>query len=405
MKKWTKTILTAISVSVLVLSLAACNGGDDFPEFEPIPVPPEYTETATLIADFSAGSELLNQKEYFQGYNGSLDIAMLSDYLSDLTGLDFFADGKVEGGKAFISWRDESTLVAGLDDREQSEEFFFYDAISLNWFMMDSLAATVKKNFPEVTEVYYSGENGESVVFPNPEDMASQGLPVLPIDLPYEGSTFFVSHADGRGDMSDDSADGDIPYWDGLDFGPNLSYAEEYEIQGDPGEYMNAAEAAKLTFEAAKLGGHIPGYNGSVAYTMTLTDLADVNGEECYVYRCGGGAFGAGFAYAYQSGGIYMQGYGGQWVPLDAGSTDPADVNWWGEYNSVNYVLGITNYNGTSFHFTIDDVDSDVSGVAALDPDNPYSAHYGEMVFSFDGIDTINITGGDYAETYFRSQY
>jgi hypothetical protein len=25
-------------------------------------------------------------------------------------------------------------------------------------------------------------------------------------------------------------------------------------------------------------------------------------------------------------------------------------------------------------------------------------------VFTFDGVDTINITGGDYAETYFRSQ-
>ncbi|HWQ75800.1 MAG TPA: hypothetical protein VN441_10825 [Syntrophomonas sp.] len=193
----------------------------------------------------------------------------------------------------------------------------------------------------------------------------------------------------------------ELPYWHSFDFGPNLAYAEEYEIPGDPGEYMNAAAAAKQTFDSARRGGHIPGYNGSVAYTMTLIDLADINGEECYVYRCDGGAYGAGYAYAYQSGNIYMQGQDGQWVQLDIGSTDPADVNWWGEYNSINYVLGIANYNGTSFYFSIDDEES---GVAALEPDNPYSAQYGEMVFTFDGIDTISITGGDYAETYYRAQ-
>jgi hypothetical protein len=115
----------------------------------------------------------------------------------------------------------------------------------------------------------------------------------------------------------------------------------------------------------------------------------------------------------------------GQWVPIiwgdggyddyddygdsdapegDGASMDPADVSWWGEYNSINYVLGISNYDGTSFSFTIDDVDRVDSGVAALDSDNPYSARFGEIVFTFDGVDTINITGGDYAETYFRSQ-
>ena len=204
MKKWTKAILSVMSASILALSLAACNGGNDAPDCDPAPVPPEYTETVTLIADFSAGSEVPNQKEYFQGYNGALDISMLSDYLSGLTGLDFFVSGRVEGGKALIAWLDASTLAAGLDDREQNEEFFFYDAVSLNWFMMDSIAATIKANFPKITEVYYSGENGEPVVFPNPEDMASQGLPILPVDLPYEGSAFFLAHADGRGDMEDD---------------------------------------------------------------------------------------------------------------------------------------------------------------------------------------------------------
>jgi hypothetical protein len=86
----------------------------------------------------------------------------------------------------------------------------------------------------------------------------------------------------------------------------------------------------------------------------------------------------------------------------DDAESDGADViNWWGKYNSVNYVLGITNYDGNSFLFTIGDEET---GVAAIDPDNPYAAEFGEMTFVFDGEDTIQITGGDYAETYFRSQ-
>jgi hypothetical protein len=235
--------------------------------------------------------------------------------------------------------------------------------------------------------------------------MAEQGLYELPVDLAYESSTFYVAHSGGKGDG--------LAYWDGLDFGPNLSYAEEYELQGDPGEYMNAAEAAKLAFEGARLNGYIPGYSDAMEYMMTLVDLTDIDGEECYVYRCDGGSFAAGFAYAYQIGDVYMQSQSGQWVRLDIGDgdygdaagSDPAEVNWWGKYNSIDYALGISNYDGDSFAFTIDDgVGGGESGVAATAPDDPYTAEYGEMVFTFDGIDTIYITGDEYEQTYYRSQ-
>jgi hypothetical protein len=72
-----------------------------------------------------------------------------------------------------------------------------FDAVSLNWFMMDSLAETLKQNM-DVTTVYYSADGGP-VTFTNPEDMASQGLPELSVDQPYEGSAFFVSHAGAQG--------------------------------------------------------------------------------------------------------------------------------------------------------------------------------------------------------------
>ncbi|WP_312700846.1 hypothetical protein [Sedimentibacter sp.] len=165
--------------------------------------PSAAAATAILIADFADGPDSTNCREYTWEYEGALDIAVLSDGLSSTTGLDFFVNGEIAGDKAFIAWLDAGTLVAGLGDREQKEEFFFYDSVSLNWFMMDSMATTIKTNFPEVTEVYFSGENGEPVMFPNPEDMASQGLPILPVDLPYEGSAFFIAHADGRGDDLD----------------------------------------------------------------------------------------------------------------------------------------------------------------------------------------------------------
>jgi hypothetical protein len=96
-------------------------------------------------------------------------------------------------------------------------------------------------------------------------------------------------------------------YWNGFDFGPNLSYAEECKCQSDPGEYMNPAEAAELTFDDVKNNGYIPGYSDDVEYTMTLVDIADIDGKECYVYRCDteSGDFSAGFAFPYQSDGIY----------------------------------------------------------------------------------------------------
>jgi hypothetical protein len=108
------------------------------------------------------------------------------------------------------------------------------------------------------------------------------------------------------------------PWRNGVDFGPNLAYAEEYVIQGDPGENMSAAEAAKRTFDAVRDNGNIPEYSDALEYTMTLVDLANVENEECYVYRLDvdepGGTLGAAYAYAYESGNIYMQGSGGQWV-------------------------------------------------------------------------------------------
>jgi ribosomal protein S18 acetylase RimI-like enzyme len=115
-----------------------------------------------------------------------------------------------------------------------------------------------------------------------------------------------------------DAGDAEPPYWNGLDFGPNVGYAEEYPSTGDSGDYLNAAEAARLTFDAMRENGNIPEYSDDAQYVMVLVDIADIAGEECYVYRLDAygfdGAIGAAYAYAYQSGTIFMQGHGGQWL-------------------------------------------------------------------------------------------
>ena len=144
--------------------------------------------------------------------------------------------------------------------------------------------------------------------------------------------------ADNRGDDFED----DLPPWNGFDFGRNLEYREEHTLQGDPGEYLSTFEAAKVTFDTAKENGNIPDYSDSTEYSMVLVDLEDIEGEECYLYRLDvdepSGTVGAAYAYAYQSGNIYMQGHGGRFVLIlnypdylpsyHGANTNTADTGW-----------------------------------------------------------------------------
>jgi hypothetical protein len=161
--------------------------------------------TLTLYADMSAGSTaegLISTKEIElpledEPASTAVLAMMLADELSAWTGLDFtLNDVTIDGDDAIVDWSADSTLIAGLGDREQKPEFHMFDAISENWFMMDSLATTLKNNLA-ITTVYYSCDGGP-VTFINPVDMAAEGLPELPVDQPYEGSVFFVSHADAQ---------------------------------------------------------------------------------------------------------------------------------------------------------------------------------------------------------------
>jgi|GEM_PF-2529693 len=119
-------------------------------------------------------------------------IMEIADYLTEWTGLDFTLNGVsfVEHG-VVVDWSKNSTLLAGLDDREQKDDFRFFDAVGLNWFMMDSLKGTIKNNM-QSSFVYYCSD-GEPLKFSNQEDMESQGLTPLSADEQYYGSHYYVS--------------------------------------------------------------------------------------------------------------------------------------------------------------------------------------------------------------------
>jgi len=112
--------------------------------------------------------------------------------------------------------------------------------------------------------------------------------------------------------------DDEIPYWDGMDFGPNVSYDEETTLLADPGEYQTPAEAARDTFERVRDNKYIPEYSDDTEYTMVFLGLEECGGEECYVYRLEidepTGTLGAAYAYAYQSKNIYIKVDDGEFV-------------------------------------------------------------------------------------------
>ncbi|MGX8701223.1 hypothetical protein [Caproiciproducens sp.] len=312
MKKQKRRVFTLFCA--LALALTACGGAapgsSGQPESSPSSAPQLSGVSVSLYADFSAGNPDGEAGGRVKRKTVEMDAApsveALADALSEWSGLDFsLASARTDANGAYADWSAASTLVRGLDDREQKEDFHFFDSVSLNWFMMDSLARTVKANLP-VKTVYYSMDGGKELRFTNPEDMAAQGLPALPADQPYEGSAFFVTHSGGSS-----GGDDEPPYWDGLDFGPNLEYSEEYKLQGDPGDYLNAAEAGKRVFETLRDGGHIPNYSKDKDYKMVLVNLDTVENQECYLYRLDGSLLSC--AYAYQSGGVYYQD-GGKWV-------------------------------------------------------------------------------------------
>ncbi len=223
-----KKLFAILLASFLLVSLVAC--GSDTPDESTASVAESSTaesgassssdsseasgsttRTDVLYADFTMGTDNEDLiKEYPFEYTGEKkNAAQLSDELSSLTGLNFtVAVTEAEDG-LIIDWSNDSTLLAGLGDIEQKEEFRFYDNYTLQWFMMDSLWRTLKDNL-DVENIYYTMEGGKDLSL---ED----NLPVkdFPADVPYMGSIFYFAHADNNESDFDFSATKGIWLLDG----------------------------------------------------------------------------------------------------------------------------------------------------------------------------------------------
>lgn len=150
--------------------------------------PGNTTGTAVLCAVFDDPDSI---SRYELGFDEEITPELLMKGLSNLTGLDF--DGVVfaEPNGIYVEWDDFSTLVTGLDGREQNEEFFMSDTESLRWFMMDSLWYTLRENFGDVN-VYYTRKGENQLIFDNKGPQVS-----FDFDSPYQGSNYYLNGNQG----------------------------------------------------------------------------------------------------------------------------------------------------------------------------------------------------------------
>jgi hypothetical protein len=200
-KRLSVVLVATITIVGVLYALTGCS-----PRTEPgVSSTPEAEFTLTLYGDLLEETwmqEIAPLPIENEPASPSLIAFHLADEMSAWTGLDFSLNDVTFGEDSVtVDWSKDSTLIAGLGDRAMKEEFRPYldDAVSLNWFMMDSLAMTLKKNL-DVSTVYYCSEGGP-VTFHNLKDMMAQGLLELPMNQPYEGSAFLMAHAGGRGDL------------------------------------------------------------------------------------------------------------------------------------------------------------------------------------------------------------
>ena len=184
----------------------------------------ESIRTDILYAVF--GDE--DVREYPIEYSGAKKTAEeLARELSDLTGMDFTITASKTDDGLIVDWAADSTLIAGRDDREQKEDFRFYDYDSMSWFMMDSLWRTLTANL-DAENIFYTMDSGRNLVL----EKMSPAI-TIPADTPYMGSTFYLSHDEGRGDVIS-TEDGEASYNTYCDeaAGLMLTYPDVFSSEG-----------------------------------------------------------------------------------------------------------------------------------------------------------------------------
>ncbi len=157
----------------------------------------------TLYADFSCGSATAEEDGLIKTEKATvkeITAENLAAALSKMTGLEFSVkQTALSDERITIDWQSDSTLLAGLGNTTLADGYDFYDADSLNWFMLDSLNRTLLFNLG-VSEVYYTMNGGNTLV-------VTELTPVneFPSDIAYMGSAFYAAHADNVGDEGTDA--------------------------------------------------------------------------------------------------------------------------------------------------------------------------------------------------------
>jgi hypothetical protein len=113
--------------------------------------------TGTLYGPYS--DEYILEMDF--GYEaGTCTPAKIADALSAWTGLNYDITYTADEEAVYIDWTASSSLATGQPAEEQLEDFTFYDAYTLRWFMLNSMASTVLANM-DVQDVYYSVDGGD----------------------------------------------------------------------------------------------------------------------------------------------------------------------------------------------------------------------------------------------------
>lgn len=160
-----RSILSLILIFILLAglpSLAACDKQEDDTDTSNAEetgidlMDPEtvLAEVQTVMPSSSGRPKVTRHALIYK--KGELSVEFIADRLTELTGLNFTVSAKQdEDGTFTINWDADSTLIKGLDSAAPKEGFNLQSEEDLSWFMLNSLAYSVRKNLGE-NDVYYT---------------------------------------------------------------------------------------------------------------------------------------------------------------------------------------------------------------------------------------------------------
>lgn len=120
------------------------------------------------------------EKEQYVFEGSAVNAETLAEGLSEITGLNFSIESTELEEGILISWKDDSTVLAGLNESTPSDAMTFKLEDDAKWTMLDSLMETIRYNL-EYANIWYTDMEGNPLKVGDVEFSA----------LPYFGSDFY----------------------------------------------------------------------------------------------------------------------------------------------------------------------------------------------------------------------